>query len=227
MSNFYNDFRPHKLADVISQAQVTTILQRQSISGNFSHSYLFSGPSGTGKTTTARILAALLNCENPQNGEPCNTCHSCEMSIAGNHWDCTEMDAARCRGIDNIKDLIYRSYLAPFGKRKVYIIDECQMLTPEAWAALLKLLEEPPPSLTIILVTSEYDKIPETIVSRCMKFSFSKLAPECIKEKLARICQAIGVQADPKHLDFIAQSSNGNQRMAENTLQQVCALAGK
>jgi DNA polymerase III subunit gamma/tau len=225
--NFYNEFRPKRLSEVVSQGQVTTILQNQSISGNFSHSYLFSGPSGTGKTSTARILAMLLNCENPQNGEPCCECHSCQMAIAGNHWDITEIDAARYRGIDNVKDLIYKSYLAPFGKRKVYILDECQMLTPEAWSALLKLLEEPPPHLTIILVTPEYEKIPETIVSRCMKFSFSKLKPECIKVKLTRICQAIGVNADPRHLDFIAQSSNGNQRMAENTLQQVCALVVK
>jgi DNA polymerase-3 subunit gamma/tau len=149
------------------------------------------------------------------------------MAMRGVHWDIQEFDSARYRGIDDIKQMVYQSWLSPFGRAKVYILDECHQLTDQAWGALLKTLEEPPPHLTIILVTAQYEKIPETIASRCQKFAFMKLDSECIKQKLARICQAIGVTPDAKHLDFIAQSSQGNCRAAENILQQVCALAHK
>jgi DNA polymerase-3 subunit gamma/tau len=245
--NFYNAYRPKLFNEVVGQSQATEILKRQILSGDVSHSLLFYGPSGTGKTTTARILAAVLNCENPVNGEPCNNCHSCQMALTGTHWDITELDAARYRGIDDVKELCYSAYLSPFCRRKIYILDECHQFTEPAQSALLKLIEEPPPHLIIIMCTSAHilvkrkdsqgnereiclvddTKILPTLSSRCQQFAFTKLDPECIKVKLSRICQSIGVTPDSRHLDFIAQSAGGNCRTAENTLQQVCALAVK
>ena len=225
--NFYNQYRPRLFQSVVGQTQATELLRKQVSQNDVSHSLLFFGPSGTGKTTTARILAASLCCEHPVNGEPCNECNSCRLAAAGNHWDIQEINCANLRGIDDMRQLCYKAYLSPFGPAKIFILDECHMLTKEAANCLLKLLEEPPPTLTLILCTTEIEQLPQTLISRCQKFAFTKLDSECIKEKLSRICQAIGVTPDPKHLDFIAQSSAGNLRSAENILQQVCALASK
>jgi DNA polymerase-3 subunit gamma/tau len=131
-----------------------------------------------------------------------------------------ELDGARFRGIEDIKDLCYRAWLAPIGAKKVYIIDECHQLTETAWNGMLKLLEEPPPYLTIILCTTHYEKLPDTIVSRCQLYPFTKLPPEVIKAKLEGICGSLDIQADSHHLEFIAQSANGNMRTAENLLEQ-------
>jgi DNA polymerase-3 subunit gamma/tau len=159
-------------------------------------------------------------------GEPCGQCPSCEAVINGRHWDVLEIDGARFRGIDDVKELCYKAYFSPMGKKKVYIIDECHQLTEPAWAALLKIIEEPPPHLVIIFCTTDFLKIPDTITSRCQLFPFTKLEPEQIKNKLNNICHDLGLEPDDRHLDFIAQSSNGNLRTAENILEQVCLLQG-
>ncbi|MDD5510451.1 MAG: DNA polymerase III subunit gamma/tau [Dehalococcoidales bacterium] len=223
--SFYTEYRPHSFSEVLGQDQATAILKKQAVMHQFHHAYLLHGPSGSGKTTTARILAAALNCETMNGtGEPCGVCPSCQAVIEGRHWDVMEIDGARFRGIDDIKDLCYKAYFSPMSKKKVYIIDECHQLTEPAWAALLKLVEEPPPHLVIILCTTARDKVPDTIASRCQLYPFNKVEPECMKAKLTRICQTIGIEADARHLDFIAQSSNGNMRTAENILEQVCLL---
>ncbi len=223
--SFYQTYRPMKFADVQGQDEVTSILINQAKGNTFHHAYLLCGPSGTGKTTTARVLAMALNCQSMDgDGEPCGQCQSCRLIREGGHWDVLEIDGARFRGIDEVKELAYRAHLFPMGKRKVYIIDECHQLTEAAWNGMLKLLEEPPPHLVIILCTTHLEKIPDTAVSRCQMFPFVKLKPEQIREKLESICKSVGISPDSRHLQFIAESAQGNMRMAENTLEQVCQL---
>ena len=226
--SYYNDFRPTRFADVLGQEQSLAILRKQAASQAFHHSYLLFGPSGTGKTTTARILAAALNCTAMNgDGEPCGECPSCRATMENRHWDVQEIDGARTRGIEDIKELCYRGYYAPFSAHKVYIIDECHQLTDPAWAALLKLLEEPPPHLVIILCTTDYNKIPDTIASRCQQYPFLRLSEDTIRVKLTKISEAVGMTSDAEHLERvarIAKGSNGNMRSAENTLEQVHVL---
>jgi DNA polymerase-3 subunit gamma/tau len=214
-----------RFGEVKGQEQVTGILINQAKADNYHHAYLFVGASGTGKTSTARILAMALNCQGMNGvGEPCGQCQSCRLIKEGGYWDVLEIDGARFRGIDDVKELAYRAQLYPMGKRKVYIIDECHQLTEAAWNGMLKLLEEPPPHLVIILCTTHLEKIPDTVVSRCQMFPFVKLKPDQIRQKLELISQSVGITPDPKHLQFISESSQGNMRTAENTLEQVCQL---
>jgi len=223
--SFYNRYRPTQFNDVLGQEQVTKILKNQALTGSYHHAYLLFGASGTGKTTTARILAMCLNCQDLNgNGEPCQSCQSCRAVKAGNHWDVIEIDGARFRGIDDVKDLAYRAYLSPLGNHKIYIIDECHMFTEPAWNGMLKLLEEPPPHLVIILCTTHFEKIPDTIASRCQLYPFTKLEPEQVRHKLELICRDTGITPDPKHIQFIIEKAGGNMRSAENTLEQVCQI---
>ena len=223
--SFYNEYRPHQFRDILGQEQVVKMLTGQAKARNFHHAYLFFGASGTGKTTTARVLASCLNCYSPDpDGEPCGKCWSCEAIARGQHWDCIEIDGARFRGIDDVRDLAYKAYLSPMGKKKVYVIDECHALTEQAWNGMLKLLEEPPPHLVLILCTTDFKKIPETIASRCELFPFTKLKPEVVKQKLERICKLLGIQPDQGHMKFVADSSDGNLRKAENMLEQIVQL---
>jgi DNA polymerase-3 subunit gamma/tau len=219
--SYYNSYRPHQFSEVLGQEQVTTMLRNQAKVGKLAHAYLCFGRSGTGKTTVARLIAMSANCLNMNgNGEPCGQCDDCRLIIEGRHWDVIELDSARFRGIDDIKDLCYKAYFAPIGERKVFILDECHQITEAGFNALLKLLEEPPPHLILILATTDYARIPDTVVSRCQLLPFTNLTPNQIKTKLQRIAEAENIQLDPKHADFIAESSGGNMRKAENLFEQ-------
>lgn len=223
--NFYNRYRPRQFSDILGQEQSVAILKRQALIGQYHHAYLFFGASGTGKTTTARILAMCLNCSMDGTGEPCGECDSCRLIREGSYWDVIEIDAARFRGIDDIQDLCYKAHFSPIGKKKVYILDEAHQITEAGFNAMLKLLEEPPPHLVIILCTTHFEKIPDTITSRCQLYPFTKLKPGNIKKKLELISQNEGISPDAEHLTFIAESSHGNMRSAENLLEQICKIA--
>jgi DNA polymerase-3 subunit gamma/tau len=225
---FYNIYRPHQFNEVLGQEQSVEILKKQVLTGHYHHAYLFFGASGTGKTTTARILAMCLNCQSMNGtGEPCGKCQSCQAILKGQHWDVIEMDCARFRGVDDIKDLCYRANFAPLGKHKVYILDEVHALSQDAFNTLLRLLEEPPPRVIIIMATTHFEKLPDTLTSRCMLLPFSPLKVKDVKQKLICICEKEGVTVDEKHIDWIAETSCGNLRKAENTLEEVGILVPK
>jgi DNA polymerase-3 subunit gamma/tau len=219
----YNEFRPKQFSEVLGQDTVTQILKSQAITKHYHHSYMFFGASGSGKTSTARLLAMTLACENMNGtGEPCGICNNCRLIQAGQHWDTIEIDAARFRGIEDIKDLCFKANYSPIGSHKVYILDEVHQLTEQAFACLLKLLEEPPPYLVLILCTTEFNKIPETITSRCQLYPFKKLEDSVIKCKLKSICKGMGIDPDERAFNNICETSFGNMRRAENTLEQLC-----
>ncbi len=218
-------YRPQKFSEVTGQEFITETLRNAVATGRVAHAYIFAGPRGVGKTTTARIVAKALNCENPENGEPCNSCSQCVEITKGSHPDVIEIDAASNRGVDQIRELRESVHYAPVkGKRKVYIIDEFHMLTKEAFNALLKTLEEPPEHVVFILATTELDRIPPTILSRCQKFIFRKIPEEVIVKTLWEICQKEGVECEEEALKLIAVSSEGCMRDAESLLDQAIAL---
>jgi|GEM_PF-866071 len=218
-------YRPQRFSEVVGQEFITATLKNAIKNGRLAHAYIFAGPRGVGKTTTARIVAKALNCENPQDGEPCNECPQCLEVSKGSHPDVIEVDAATNRGIDQIRELRESVHYAPAkGKKKVYIIDEFHMLTKEAFNALLKTLEEPPPHAVFILATTEIDKIPATVLSRCQKFLFRKVPEELIVKTLADICSKEGVEFEEEALRLIAVASEGCIRDAESLLDQAVAL---
>ena len=220
-------YRPQKFSEVVGQEFITETLRNAVKSSRLSHAYIFAGPRGVGKTTTARIVAKAVNCENPIDGEPCNQCSQCIEITKGSHPDVIEVDAASNRGIDQIRELRESvHYLPARGKRKVYIIDEFHMLTKEAFNALLKTLEEPPEHALFILATTEIDKIPATILSRCQKFIFRRIPEELLVKTLAQICRNEGVEYEEEALRLIALSSEGCVRDAESLLEQAIALGG-
>ena len=218
-------YRPQKFSEVTGQEFITETLRNAVATGRVAHAYIFAGPRGVGKTTTARIVAKALNCENPENGEPCNTCPQCVEITKGSHPDVIEIDAASNRGVDQIRELRESVHYAPVkGKKKVYIIDEFHMFTKEAFNALLKTLEEPPEHVVFILATTELDRIPPTILSRCQKFIFRRIPEETIVQTLKEICQKEGVDWEEEALRLIAISSEGCMRDAESLLDQAIAL---
>ncbi len=230
-------WRPQKFSDVVGQEHVTTTLKNQILSERVGHAYLFWGPRGTGKTTVARIFAKAVNCPNrlqetqfdeTLTPEPCNECGFCDEISHGRSLDVFEMDAASNRGIDTIRDLRENVKLSPAACRyKIYIIDEAHMLSSEAFNALLKTLEEPPPHVIFIMATTEHAKIPKTISSRCQDFDFRHLEDEKIIERLQLIVKDEEVSVDLDVLTLITRQSEGCLRDAENLLERLIASAGK
>lgn len=223
----YRVFRPQTFSEVRGQDHISTTLKNAILTERLAHAYLFCGPRGTGKTSSAKILAKAVNCLDLQNGEPCNQCANCRAINEDNFLDVLEIDAASNRGIDEIRDLRDKVRFAPSqGKKKVYIIDEVHMLTNEAFNALLKTLEEPPAHVLFILATTEPQKIPLTILSRCQRFDFRKINTSEIAHHLADIVQEEGVAISEEALNAIARKAAGGMRDAISVLDQCIAFAG-
>jgi DNA polymerase-3 subunit gamma/tau len=223
--SFYRKWRPQAFEDVLGQDRVTRTLQNAIAGGRIVHAYLFCGHRGTGKTTTARILAKALNCARGPTPTPDNTCASCLAIGSGTSLDVIEIDAASNRGIDEIRDLREKVRLVPVqGRYKVYIIDEAHMLTAEAANALLKTLEEPPPHAVLILVTTEPHRLPATITSRTQRFEFKRIPQTMIVERLRTIASREGIAVEEDALSLIARSADGALRDAESLLDQLNAF---
>jgi len=226
----YRKYRPQNFFEIIGQEPIVMTLTNQIRQGRAGHAYLFSGPRGLGKTSLARILAKAVNCQNRKDPEfePCNQCSSCQEIIQGRSLDLVEIDAASNRGINEIRELKERVRFAPVRDRyKVFIIDECQMLTPEAFNALLKTLEEPPRYVIFILATTEIHKVPRTIISRCQRFDFNKVGFDQIAERLKKITEKEKIKIEDEVLKTIAARSGGCVRDAESLLSQVLSLDEK
>lgn len=222
--SLYRRWRPQSFDDVVGQEPVTRTLRGALASGRVAHAYLFSGHRGTGKTTTARILAKALNCEQGPTPDPCNRCVACRSIGEGTSLDVIELDAASNRGIDEIREIRERVRLSPASSRyKVYILDEAHMLTTEAENALLKTLEEPPLHVVFVLVTTEPHRLPTTILSRCQRFEFRRIPTALIADRLGRIAREEGLQVTPGALQLIARAADGALRDAESVLDQLAA----
>lgn len=219
---FARKYRPRKFSEVAGQEVPVRVLLNAVRQNRLSHAYLFAGPRGTGKTTLARILTRAVNCLNPKDGEPCGECENCLAIDRGSFPDLIEIDAASNRGIDDIRSIRDAVSYSPIkGRYKVYILDEAHMLTKEAFNALLKTLEEPPPRTIFILCTTEYEKILPTILSRCQRLIFSKLREEDIVSYLKMVCQKEGLDCQEEALRAIAKVSDGGMRDALSLLDQA------
>ncbi len=223
----YRQYRPQTFSAVVGQEHITTTLKNQVSSGHISHAYLFCGTRGTGKTTTARILARAVNCLAPAGGEPCGECEACLCS-AENSGDIVEIDAASNNGVDDVRALIESAQYAPIQlRRRVFIIDEVHMLSASAFNALLKTLEEPPPHILFILATTEPQKLPATIISRCQRYDFRRHTVENIAETLRRVLASVGAEIDAKGLMVIARAADGGMRDALSLCDQCLAFCGE
>src|SRR3989344_174684 len=240
----YRKYRPQMFSEIVGQNHITEPLKKAVCSNKISHSYLFSGPKGTGKTSVGRILAKAVNFVNEKKilslknisadktatitavlnktGEPCNKCSSCEEITHGNHIDLIEIDAASNRGIDEVRALKEAVRLNPLkSKYKVYIIDEVHMMTKDAFNALLKTVEEPPPFVIFILATTEREKIPETIASRCQHFTFKKMTDELVRLSLKTVAEKENIKIGEDALNLISILADGSLRDAHAKLEQV------
>ncbi|MBE3091131.1 MAG: DNA polymerase III subunit gamma/tau [Candidatus Atribacteria bacterium] len=226
--SLYRKWRPQTFEDIIGQKHITQTLINAISLNRISHAYIFSGPRGVGKTTTARILAKSLNCEKGSTPHPCNKCERCIRITDGYSMDVVEIDGASNNGVDSIRELRSKVNFAPAeGKYKIYIIDEVHMLSPGAFNALLKTLEEPPSHVIFIFATTDPHKIPSTILSRCQWFNFRRISLADIITKLKMIAKDEGLNINDKTLNMIARSSTGSMRDAESALDQIIAYCGK
>ena len=224
----YRSYRPSSFEAVIGQEHIIKTLKNALITKKTSHAYIFSGPRGIGKTTIARILAKAINCENPQDGEPCNKCAACRLINNNETPDIIEIDAASNNGVEEIRNVLEKvNFLPSVLKHKVYIIDEVHMLSLSAFNALLKTLEEPPVHVMFILATTEPHKIPATIISRCQRFDFKPLTPKEIKTNLLSIANKEKIDIEDAAIDTIAEASEGGMRDAIGILDQVNAYSTK
>ncbi len=220
-------WRPLRFDSVIGQDHITGTLKNALKSARLHHAYLFCGPRGVGKTTTARILARAVNCLNPQNYEPCNECVNCTSMMAGRSIDIIEIDGASNNSVDDIRKLRENSKYAPsLGKYKMYIIDEVHMLSTSAFNALLKTLEEPPPHLLFVFATTESHKVPATIISRCQRFDFRRMEIEDIVNQIKYIAEKENIAIDEESLVTIAKKGDGSMRDAQSIFDQVIAFCG-
>ena len=224
----YRRWRSQRFGEVLGQDAIVATLRRAVATDRIAHAYLFVGPRGTGKTSTARILAKAINCTNRgADGEPCDTCPACVSIREGRAMDVIEIDAASHGLVEDARDLVLRALTAPSELRKrVYIIDEVHMLSTHAFNALLKMVEEPPDHVVFVLATTDTHKVPATVISRTQRFDFRRLHPDAIVGKLTRIVDAEGATAEPEALSLIARLADGGMRDAESLLDQVLSYAG-
>jgi len=229
MASFSQRYRPTLFSDVTGQEHITETLRKEVANGTLGHAYLFSGPRGIGKTTSARIFAKALNCRAPLDGEPCNACELCASASQGKCLDILELDAATHTGIDNVREAIIENVrFSPMqGARKIYILDEAHMLSTPSWNALLKTLEEPPAYAFFILATTEVHKVPATIVSRCQRFEFRRIDDDALAHRLIFIAKQEGLRVEEEVVKLITSRAEGCLRDAETLLGQLAALGEK
>ncbi len=224
---FYRKWRPQTFDDVCGQEHITSVLRYEVEHGAFSHAYLFCGSRGTGKTTCAKILAKAVNCESPINGSPCGVCAACQAIDSGAATDVLEMDAASNNGVDNIRDIRDEVVYAPSSlKKRVYIIDEVHMLSVSAFNALLKTLEEPPEHVVFILATTELQKLPATIISRCQRFDFRRITTDVLTARLQHIAEREQLSLDPEAARMLAKLAQGGMRDAISLLE-LCSSSSR
>lgn len=221
----YRKYRSRTFDEVVGQDQVINSIKYQVKNSTVSHAYIFSGTRGTGKTSTAKILARAVNCEHPIDGNPCNECETCKSILRGTNLDVVEMDAASNNGVDDIRDLREKAFYPPStSKYKVYIIDEVHMLSKGAFNALLKILEEPPKHLIFILATTEIERVPQTILSRTQRYTFKRISIDTISKNISEILAKEGKTIDEAGIDLIAQMADGSMRDAVSLLDRVVAI---
>ena len=223
----YRRFRPLTFDGIVGQEHITRTLKNQVIANRVGHAYLFTGCRGCGKTSSAKVLARAVNCLHPKDGEPCNECEICKAALDGSLTDIVEMDAASNNGVDDIRAIRDEvNFLPTVAKYRVYIIDEVHMLSPGAFNALLKTLEEPPKHVKFILATTEPQKLPATILSRCQRFDFKKIPEDKIVENLKYVCNESNIKYTEGALNLIAELSEGAMRDALSILER-CAQDGE
>ncbi len=224
----YRAWRPKKFEDLVGQEHIVRTLINQLESGHIAHAYLFAGPRGTGKTSTAKLFARAINCKNPVNGDPCGICDSCRSFEADDNMDIIEIDAASNNGVDSIREIRDKVVFAPaYGRYKVYIIDEVHMLSAGAFNALLKTLEEPPKHAVFILATTEIHKLPATILSRCQRFDFKLIPSHVIAQRLDYVLKNSGASFEKEAIDIIAKSAQGGMRDALSLADVCLSYCGK